>query len=76
MLQLDLLEFLHHNDRRGLTRSSVHVGVIHMECVRQGCDREAIAGSNYCKEHFDLDKANVDKEEEDEGGGEGGENGE
>ncbi len=44
-----------------------------MECARQGCDREAIAGSNYGKAHFDLDKANVDKEEEVEDGGEGGE---
>ncbi len=73
MPQLDLREFLPHNNRRGLARSSVHVGGIHMECARQGCDKEAIAGSNYCKAHFDLDKANVDKEEEEEGGGEGGE---
>ncbi len=76
MPQLDLREFLPHNDRRGLGRPSVLVGGMHMECARQGCDREAIAGSNYCKAHFDLDKANVDKEEEDEGGGEGGEGGE
>ncbi len=31
-----------------------------MECARQGCDKEAIAASNYCKAHFDLDKVNVD----------------
>ncbi len=54
----------------------LHMGGIHMECARQGCDKEAIAASNYCKAHFDLDKANIDKEEEDEGGGEGGEGGE
>jgi len=47
-----------------------------MECARQGCDREALAGSNYCKTHLELDKANVDNEEEDEGGSEGGEGGE
>ncbi len=44
-----------------------------MECTRQGCNSEAIAGSNYYKAHFDLNKANVDKEE---GSGEGGEGGE
>ncbi len=44
-----------------------------MECARQGYDKETIAGSNYCKAHFDLDKANVDNAEGDEGGGEGGE---
>ena len=47
-----------------------------MECARQGSQSEARAGSNYCKEHFELDKANVDKEEGDEGGSEGGEGGE
>lgn len=53
--------------------SLFHMGGIHMECARQGCDKETIAGSNYCKAHFDLDKANVDNAEGDEGGGEGGE---
>lgn len=45
-----------------------------MECAKQGCDKEVIAGSNYCKEHFELDKANVDTEE-DGGSGEGGDGG-
>ncbi len=47
-----------------------------MECARQGCNKEALAGSSYCKEHLELDKENVDKEEADDGGGEGGEGGE
>ena len=47
-----------------------------MECARQDCNKDALAGSNYCKEHLELDKANVDNKDDDEGGdgqGEGGE---
>ncbi len=40
-----------------------------MKCLREGCEREAAEASNYCKEHRDFDKANVDTDGE---GGDGG----
>ncbi|NIO10845.1 MAG: hypothetical protein GTO40_23695 [Deltaproteobacteria bacterium] len=42
-----------------------------MECAKQGCHKEPLVGSNYCKDHYELDKANVDKEEHDDDGGAG-----
>jgi hypothetical protein len=40
-----------------------------MECLREGCKRETAKGSNYCEEHKEFDKANVDTPGEGEGGG-------
>jgi len=44
-----------------------------MKCTRRGCEKEAKEGSNYCEEHKEFDKANVDTDDDSEGGGEGGE---
>jgi hypothetical protein len=44
-----------------------------MKCSREDCEREAAKASNYCEEHKEFDKANVDTDDDGESGGEGGE---
>lgn len=39
-----------------------------MKSLRESCEKEAAKASNYCEEHKNLDKANVDTPGEGEGG--------
>jgi hypothetical protein len=39
-----------------------------MKCVREDCDREAVAASNYCEEHKEeFDKANIVTDDQPDG---------